>query len=37
MGFILGVVVGLVVGWNFLKQPAVVAEWIAKIRTKLGA
>lgn len=36
MGFILGVVVGLVVGWNFLPQPAFVADLIAKAKAKLG-
>lgn len=35
-GFILGVVVGLLVGWNFLKQPEWVATNVTKLRTKLG-
>lgn len=36
MSFILGVAVGLVVGWNFLPQPAFVADKVAQIREKLG-
>ena len=35
--FIVGVVVGLVVGWNFLKQPEAVATWVAQVKAKLGA
>ena len=35
MSFILGVAVGLLVGWNFLAQPAYVAEKVAAIRAKL--
>lgn len=27
-------VVGLLVGWNFLKQPAIVAGWVAKIKAR---
>lgn len=34
--FVVGVVVGLIVGWNFLKQPEWVATQVAKLRTKLG-
>jgi len=30
--FILGAVVGLVVGWNFFPQPAVVKEWLEKLK-----
>lgn len=36
MSFIIGVAVGLVVGWNFFPQPAFVAKKVAEIRTKLG-
>jgi hypothetical protein len=35
MTFIIGVAVGLVVGWNFFPQPAIVAEKVALIRSKL--
>lgn len=28
----IGFVVGLVVGWNFLSQPAWVAKWIGKAK-----
>lgn len=34
--FVVGVVVGLIVGWNFLKQPEWVATQVAKLRAKLG-
>lgn len=36
MSFIIGVAVGLVVGWNFLPQPAFVADKVAALRAKLG-
>ena len=36
MSLILGVAIGLVVGWNFFPQPVFVAEKIAAIRAKLG-
>jgi len=35
MTFIIGVGVGLIVGWNFLPQPAIVADKVALIRAKL--
>lgn len=35
MSFIVGVAVGLVVGWNFFPQPAIVAEKVALIRARL--
>ena len=35
MSFIIGVAVGLVVGWNFFPQPAFVAEKVASIRARL--
>lgn len=33
-GLIIGFVAGLVVGWNFLAQPAAVKVWVDKIRGK---
>jgi len=36
MGFILGLVIGLVVGWNFFPQPQAVADLIAKAKAKIG-
>jgi hypothetical protein len=33
--FVVGLAVGLVVGWNFLKQPTVVSEWVEKAKSKL--
>lgn len=36
MEFLIGVVVGLLVGWNFLKQPAIVAEYVAKAKAAIG-
>lgn len=36
MSFIIGVAVGLVVGWNFFPQPAFVADKVAALRAKLG-
>lgn len=35
MSFIIGVGVGLIVGWNFFPQPAFVAQKVAEIRAKL--
>jgi len=37
MAFILGVLVGLIVGWNFFPQPASIAAKIAKLRGKAPA
>jgi hypothetical protein len=37
MSFILGVVVGLLVGWNFLPQPASIAAMFAKWTGKTPA
>jgi len=34
--FLLGVAVGLVVGWNFLPQPEFVKDALTKIRESLG-
>lgn len=34
--FLLGVAVGLVVGWNFLPQPEFVKNTLTKIRESLG-
>jgi hypothetical protein len=34
MDIIIGFALGLIVGWNFLPQPAVVKTWVDKIRTK---
>lgn len=31
-GFGLGVLVGLIIGWNFLEQPQFVKDWIAKLK-----
>lgn len=36
MSFIIGVAVGLVVGWNFFPQPQYVADKVAALRAKLG-
>lgn len=36
MSFLIGTAVGLIVGWNFLPQPAFVADKVAVIRAKLG-
>lgn len=36
MSFLIGVGVGLVVGWNFFPQPAFVADKVAALRAKLG-
>ena len=36
MSFLFGVVIGLVVGWNFLAQPAFVSDAIAKLKAKFG-
>lgn len=36
MNLIIGVGIGLIVGWNFLPQPTIVAEKVALIRAKLG-
>lgn len=36
MSFLIGVAVGLVIGWNFLAQPASVKGWVESIKTKLG-
>lgn len=33
--FLLGVAIGLIVGWNFLKQPVWVAEFVAKVKKKI--
>ncbi len=33
--FMVGAAVGMVVGWNFLPQPAVVAAWIAALKAKI--
>lgn len=30
MGFITGLIVGLLVGWNFLKQPEFIRDAVAK-------
>jgi hypothetical protein len=35
IGFILGVVVGLVVGWNFLPQPAWAKRSVDSVRNKV--
>lgn len=35
MTLIIGVAIGLIVGWNFFPQPAFVAEKVALIRNKL--
>jgi hypothetical protein len=34
LGFLLGLAVGLVVGWNFFPQPASVSAWLVKIGVK---
>lgn len=34
--FVFGAAVGLVVGWNFLPQPAFVADKVAALKAKLG-
>jgi hypothetical protein len=34
-GLIVGFGVGLVVGWNFLPQPAFIKTWIAKLTGKV--
>jgi hypothetical protein len=34
MAFIIGIAIGLVVGWLFLPCPAVVQAWWDKIRNK---
>jgi hypothetical protein len=34
--FVLGVAIGLVVGWNFLPQPEWVKEKIDELRSKLN-
>lgn len=31
----IGFTVGLLVGWNFLSQPEVVKNWVAKLRAKI--
>lgn len=36
MSFVLGTVVGLLVGWNFLQQPVVVKKVVDKVLVKLG-
>ena len=36
MGFITGMVIGLLVGWNFFPQPKFVADWVANIKAKLN-
>lgn len=36
MWFLLGLAVGLLVGWNFLAQPEWVRDYVEKVRTKLG-
>jgi hypothetical protein len=33
--FITGIVVGLIVGWNFLPQPQRVKDYIDQLRSKL--
>lgn len=30
--FILGAAVGLIVGWNFFPQPAIVKTWLEKFK-----
>jgi hypothetical protein len=37
MSFLFGIAIGLVVGWNFLPQPAFVADAIAKLKAKFSA
>jgi hypothetical protein len=32
---LLGITIGLVVGWNFLPQPEIVKNWIAQLRAKV--
>ena len=34
MDIIIGFVLGLIVGWNFLPQPTNVKGWIDKLRNK---
>ena len=34
ISFIIGALIGLVVGWNFLPQPSFVKGWIDKLRAK---
>jgi hypothetical protein len=34
MDIIIGFVVGLIIGWNFLSQPTIVKAWIDKLRSK---
>ena len=34
MDIIIGFVLGLIVGWNFLPQPTTVKGWIDKLRNK---
>lgn len=36
MEFLVGLVVGLIVGWNVLPQPAFVKKIVDKVATKLG-
>jgi len=31
---LIGIAIGLVVGWNFLPQPEIVKTWIAQLRAK---
>jgi hypothetical protein len=31
----LAFVTGLLIGWNFLKQPKIVEEWVQKVKARI--